>query len=360
MKNIDLLIGNFFESNTKKLPVGISFAGNYYQIKVRSILNIDHSISLIYGLNNKTYDSETDITYIVLNQKKHFSNTLLIIKHISKLARKDKKNKNVLFYNLNIYNLFYFIYYKFIKKARIVVLLADAGFLVEKKISSQILSKALLYSYGLLTLREIPELRKSQSRIEVMPGIVSKNISTTKKNKTPNTVLLSGSLGITNGLLLALDYFHNQTKFKLFITGVPYLMSSSEFESILEKYKSDNISYLGVLDYKKYIDVLTSSEFSLSLRNPKDIEHQYNFPSKIVEYMSYGNIVISTLNYPELIDEIYLKTEFTLKGLNECFTNILNISLKEREFIAKNAQDFVISHFSEDVLKTKIDNLFKM
>jgi hypothetical protein len=359
MKNIDLFIGHFIDSDTKELPIGVSFAGNYYQKKVRSILNINHSLSIFFGDKGKTYESNNKTSYIVLRKRRYVFNFLCLVKNILKFPFKRIKNTTILFYNLNIYSLFYFISYILFTKARVVVLLTDAGFLLEKNIISQIISKALSYSYGILTLREISDLRKFKSKVEVMPGIILKEVFSIESKKIPNTVLLSGSLGITTGLLLALEYFSNQSKLKLIITGVPYLMSNIEFERILEKYKSNFISYLGVLDYKDYINVLTSSEFSLSLRNPKDVEHQYNFPSKILEYLSYGNIVISSLKYPEIFDNIYFKTEFSINGLNECFEQILGTSGIDRELLSTNARNFVKNYCSEEVLKAKIYNLFE-
>lgn len=359
MNNIDLFIGNFVDSNTKELPDGVSFAGNYYQEKIRLILNITYSLSLFYGDNKNIYESSDEIEYVVLKRRRHVYNILYIIKNIRNLSKKRNRNKTILFYNLSAYSLIYFIYYVFFVKSKVVVLLADSGFLLEKKVISRLISKALTHAYGILSVREIPEIRRFKSKVEIMPGIISNDLLPVESKKIPNTVLLSGSLGITTGLILALEYFSKQTQLKLNITGIPYLMSNLEFEKTLEKYKSNNISYLGVLDYKDYISVLTSVEFTLSLRNPKEIEHQYNFPSKILEYMSYGNIVISSLKYPELIDDIYIKTEFSLNGLNECFEKILNTSIYERELLSSNARNFVKNHFSEEVLTTKIEYLFK-
>ncbi len=359
MKNIDLFLGHFIDCDTKEMPIGISFASNYYQQKIKSILNINHSISIFYGENNKKYETKNEVEYLILKQHKHIANIFHIVKHILALPTKEKKSKTILFYNLNIYTILYFLYFKFIKKAKVVVLLADAGFLVEKNIISQLVSKVLSYSNGILTLREISELRKFKSNIEVMAGIISNNLISNESEKNPNTVLLSGSLGTTAGLFLALEYFSNQSQFKLYITGVPYLMSNLEFEKILLKYKSDYISYLGILDYNDYIRVLCSCEFSLSLRNPNDIEHNYNFPSKILEYMSYRNIVISSLKYPELSDEIYYQTEYSIKSLNDCFQNILDTPIFERKLLSEKAQIFVKNNFSEEVLKNKIENLFQ-
>ena len=237
--------------------------------------------------------------------------------------------------------------------------MADAGFIIEKNVSSRLIRKYLSYANGILSLREISELRQMKSRVEVMPGIVTNDIPPIKSPKIPNTVLLSGSLGKTTGLLLALEYFSGQRNLKLIITGVPYLMSDTEFRGLVEKYKCDNINFLGTLEYREYLEVLQSVEFSLNLRNPDEIEHNFNFPSKILEYMSYGIIVVSTLRYPELHDDIYYYTKFSASGLNECFKEIASSGSYERELLSRNAYSFVKNNFSEKVLQRKINGLFK-
>ena len=356
-KEIDLFIGGFVDTDSMELPIGVSFAGNYYQQKVRSILNINQSISIFYGHKNKEYISDSKIDFTI--HRRHFFNILIIIRHIRSLSKSKVRYNSILFYNLSIYSLFYYLYFIFFVRARVVILIADAGFLSEKNITSRLLSKALSYAYGILTLREIPELRKFKSKIEIMPGIISNDVMSINIKKVSNTVFLSGSLGVTTGLILALEYFSNQSKLKLIITGVPYNMSNLEFEETLDKYKSNNIHFLGLLDYKDYVSILNTTEFSLSLRDPKEIEHQYNFPSKILEYMSHGCIVISTISYPELIDDIYLQTDFSVNGLQKCFEKILKMSNTHRENLSTKACNFVKNQFSEEVLKTKINILFK-
>lgn len=359
MKRKIQFVGSFIENDVYELPVGCSFAGNYYQNKVRSIININHSISIIYGNNNIEYKSNDAILYIVLKKGRHFYNIISVIKQLLLLNKNVNVSDSILFYNINIYSLFYLAYYRLINRAKVIVLLADSGFLVENGILSLLLSKALTYSNGILSLREIPELRKMKTKIEIMPGIVSKEAFTFITSKRiENTVLLSGSLGITTGFILALEYFSTQSKLKLIITGVPYLISNLEFESILGKYESENISYLGVLGYKDYINILYSSEFSLSLRNPADVEHEYNFPSKILEYMSYGSLVISSIRYLELEDNIYYRTDYSIEGLELCFDKLSIATNQEKELVSMNAKEFVNKHCSEEVLITKINNLY--
>jgi hypothetical protein len=358
VQNIDLFVGNFIDSDTTNLPKGISLAGNYYQQKIRLILNIKYSITVYYKERRFDYKSNHNLQYVGLRRGYILYNVIIIINSIIRLTNK-KNIKTVIFYNIDCYNLLYFIYLKLFGKTNIVVILADAGFLLSNKILNRILSKALSFANGILALREIAKLHEYKLLIEIMPGIIIHEELYPESRKITNTVFMSGSLGETTGLFLALDYFSSQSVFKLVMTGNPYLISQNEFDILLSKYKCDKIEYRGVLKYEEYIKVLSSCEYGLSLRNPKDIEHQNNFPSKILEYMSYGNIVVSSLTYPELPNDTYYTTEFTLEGLQKSFDNILKSTKSEREFFSKNAKYLIEQKFSEKVFKSKINNLIR-
>jgi glycosyltransferase involved in cell wall biosynthesis len=355
---IDFFIGQFTDSDKQNLPVGVSFAGNYYQKKIRSILSIDHSVSILYSNSNDLYESKNDIDYVILNQKRHLLNFLKVILHIFKTCIKVKNKETVLFYNLSLYSLLYFFYFKSIARARVVVLLADAGFIIENNISSRLIKRALSCSHGILALREISEIRQLKPKIEIMAGIVGNSILTCNSARIPNSVLLSGSLGETTGLLLALEFFSSQCRLQLIITGIPYLMTDAEFKSLIDRYKCDSVKYMGALDYSEYQTILSKVEFSLNLRNPAEIEHKYNFPSKIIEYMASGIIVVSSIRYPELSDNSYYYTDFSVTGLNECFDNALETSAVDRLLLSENAKRFVSTNFSEEKLRKKISNLF--
>jgi len=357
MTDIDLFIGHFIDSNSGELPVGISHAGNYYQLKVRSILEIRHSISLVYGDQDFSETSEDRLHYMILKHGRHFSNFFSIVRNLFSLSRFIKQGSSILFYNLSIYDLFYFAY-ALQKKAKIVVLLTDAEFLQSGTLKDRFISKFLSHAHGILSLREIPALKRLDSKIEIMPGIVSQVEGKVVSQKKAGYVLLSGSLGITNGLVLALDFFSDQSCLQLIITGVPYLMTHPEFERLLEKYACPQIRYLGKLDYPEYLKVLTSCEYCLSLREPGEPGHQYNFPSKILEYMSYGILVISSLKYPELDDETYFVTEYSKEGLQACFEKVANLPAGQRGDMSRKAWNYVTVHCSHDVFERKIDSLY--
>ena len=186
---------------------------------------------------------------------------------------------------------------------------------------------------------------KLSAKVEVLAGIVeTKDISTKPfNNKNNNNILFSGSLGKTTGFELALKMGKELNDYNLFISGKPYEYTDIEFQKLLDSHKSDNIYYLGLLNHTEYLELIKKCNIALSLRDPKDIQHDYNFPSKILEYMSNGMIVISTKNYDELDENLYFRTKgFFVKELIEAvlsiskIENITDYKIKIANYIQEN------------------------
>jgi len=110
--------------------------------------------------------------------------------------------------------------------------------------------------------------------------------------------------------------------------------------------KFPNIKYLGWLDYSSYVDIMSNVTFCLSFRNPEDIENKYNFPSKIIEFFQYGKIVISTLPYEDIPDEMFIYTAYTNEGLRKTLLDIENMESEILHQKSKNVKQFVEANFS--------------
>jgi hypothetical protein len=321
-----------------------------------NIFNPNVSVSLVYEHKAKPSQANHHTLFIPLKHHRPLYNLGKIILSLITKFPKDGV-QNILFYNFTLYYIPIFVYYRLIRNKKVVVIVADAPFLVGNNILNLLHVKLIKMATGIVTLRKIPELNSAKTRNEVVPGIISQMLFNRINVKKNNTVIMSGSLGLTTGLLLALEFFSTQDKYKLFITGKPYLMTDQVLISHLERYQSDSISYLGVLDYREYIELLSSCQIGLSLRNPADIEHEFNFPSKIIEYISCEAMVITSLDYPELDKSTYMKTEFSISGLQDCFNKIDGMSLLERKIQAENSRKIIYNLCAEDTIKEKIERL---
>lgn len=66
-------------------------------------------------------------------------------------------------------------------------------------------------------------------------------------------------------------------------------------DRILEAAKKDSrIHFYGSLEYPEYLEKLKSSHILVNPRNMKLPENQNNFPSKIMEYLAVGRVIVST------------------------------------------------------------------
>ena len=86
----------------------------------------------------------------------------------------------------------------------------------------------------------------------------------------------------------------------------------------------------------------------MSLRNIHLIEHKFNFPSKITEYLSYNKKVISTINYPSVKDYIFYV------GFNKHEIADKIIATQE---IFVNSNKTVLSQFSTNNFKINMNKL---
>ena len=102
------------------------------------------------------------------------------------------------------------------------------------------------------------------------------------------------------------------------------------------------------MTYQDYQNLLNQCTYTLSLRNIKLIEHQYNFPSKIVEYLSYNKVVVSTKVYEELQDNVILFTEYDGKSLANVIKNHNELICDRRKYVIEN---FELSIFKNRVFE---------
>lgn len=108
----------------------------------------------------------------------------------------------------------------------------------------------------------------------------------------PITFMYSGLLNHVTGVNLLLDAMKRVERqdIRLWISG------KGEMEEAVKAAaeEDDRICYLGHLPYEEYIQKLQEADV---LVNPRDMslpENQNNFPSKIMDYLAAGKVIIST------------------------------------------------------------------
>lgn len=105
-------------------------------------------------------------------------------------------------------------------------------------------------------------------------------------------LMYSGLLSQVTGVDLLLKAFRRLTydNVQLVITG------KGNLEEMVAEYQSADrrIQYYGHLKYEDYMDQLKEADILVNPRNMELPENKNNFPSKIMEYLASGKVIVST------------------------------------------------------------------
>jgi len=135
--------------------------------------------------------------------------------------------------------------------------------------------------------------------------------------------LYSGAIRKENGVELMIETFKqiNNSNIELWICG------KGKFDGFDEKVKSDKrIKYYGLVSEKRLNDLYNQTFCFLNPRLTSSKENNYNFPSKLFDYFSYGRPIIST--YTEGIAPFYkdylIITEDSVDALKKTIERVLS------------------------------------
>jgi hypothetical protein len=154
--------------------------------------------------------------------------------------------------------------------------------------------------------------------------------------------LLSGLLREDiSQISLVINTFASLPDFNLHITGF-----SDNDDLIREKCsKFKNIHYYGQINFENYIELLHNTPFLLSMRDPKFLGNQANFPSKVIEGILHNRIIISTIHYEQLNGLNYFEVTSKLDTLITELRQIISMP-KEKLINYANQSNFAKANFS--------------
>lgn len=153
------------------------------------------------------------------------------------------------------------------------------------------------YDYVIGLSENTKKYLNTKQKFMCMEGGISEEFYDYFKNyKEPdkdNTILMySGILEKVTGIDLLVEAFLklNKNNSQLIITGEGSLASW-----VMEKEKQcRRIHYLGCLPYGEYMEKIQNADVLINPRNMELPENANNFPSKIMEYLATGKMIIST------------------------------------------------------------------
>jgi hypothetical protein len=351
-----IFIGQFVPESDANTNSSISQAGNNYQHKLIRILRPKKVFSFVpIFFNNKINCNKKNIVYLRSFSKFISSRIYRLFLDTLSLIYKLRKSRinNILFYNIDKQTFLSVFLTKYLLKKNVFIILADNPNFRGKSFFDKLINYLTLKIDGVLVFNGNSLVNKNQ---QLLHGIIEESNLIINDTKPNNNVIFSGSLGNTTGFELVLETISKRSDINLYITGKPYDYTNKQFETLIESYdKFININYLGLLDYQEYQDVLSKCDIALSLRNPSDEEHQYNFPSKILEYLSKSKFVISTLDYKGFSNKYLFKTEFNSSSLNSTLNKIYALEQSEVLKIKRDIFIYLKNNYTNKQLVDKIN-----
>lgn len=189
------------------------------------------------------------------------------------------------------------------KDNRSVVIMADYSESISyHSISGKIYARLQLWSMRQFDMviglsGNIEDKLRKRQRFVLMEGGIDEKLYDAfayrpHKEGDPITFMYSGLLNHVTGINLLLDAVRNieRRDIRLLVSG------KGELENALKRAakEDDRICYLGHLPYEEYVEKLQEADVLVNPRDMRLPENQNNFPSKIMDYLAAGKVIIST------------------------------------------------------------------
>ncbi|MGU8132233.1 glycosyltransferase [Clostridium perfringens] len=351
-----------FEGKIKHL----SAAGNQYQnnlikslkkihnVKVLSYINIDikNSINEI-----KKECKEEDIDLIFLKNSK--------IRALSKFRKKMKKEIKWAD-KIIVYNILYpwigmpTITKRYKKKSILIgadfIPKEECNGIMRKFYSSLICKEFCKYDKFVMLSSGFNKYLKENQEKEIINGCVEwENFKNIKRPTLDNIITISytGLISKNTGVNLLVESFLNINikNIRLVISG----QDGDLTEYIKSKVEKDNrIIYKGFVSKEEYYNILEESHILVNPRDMSYIQNSTNFPSKVLEYIASGRLIISTkfrgyLDYEKYIKFIDSNSNDMEKMIVKCIEEIkkkpdINYE-KNRKFIQEYTWEKQINRY---------------
>ncbi len=160
-----------------------------------------------------------------------------------------------------------------------------------------------------------------------------------------------------SGLKMLVDVFDKFQVGKavtLTIAGKVDLSLAEEFYNLIDD--KDYIKYLGAVDNKKLLGIVSSSYVAV---NPSLIMD--NYPNTVLEALALGTLVIGSSmgGIPEMLDDNRgLIFDNTAEGLARCLNHSYSLSIEDYLKITKKAREYTLQNNSVNTYCSKILSIF--
>ena len=192
----------------------------------------------------------------------------------------------------------------------------------------------------------------------IMEGVVE-NESVEPKRLERGYIFFGGALLKRYGVYELISAFKmlNREDIDLYVAG-----HSEDDNKILEAIgDTQNIKYLSTIPVSEVLSYEAGALININPRPYNEDLDRFSIPSKTIEYLQSGQIVISVRNtklekYFE--EEVYWAKSGSAIDLCEAMRYVLSLSENERKAYALKAKEKVQSLFSLDQISKKLDEFF--
>jgi glycosyltransferase involved in cell wall biosynthesis len=317
-------IGSVFSDEQVLNNIAISPAGNKWQLNFINalsdigirVLNIGHCPQRVYPfgkifMNKRETKTPENIklfssSYLNLPFLRVIElNILYTIKLASRLLKYNKKPIYVIGFNTYRYNVIPLLFAKYIGRIKWISLVADPMYDSSNKINpfNLLADGKVFLSYELFLASS------SKKKIHLDGGIVRIiELNREMLHNKERTILYSGSIARHTGVELLVNAF-SLTKNR----NIRLVICGKGDNEILKQAvnNNDRITFLGMVDEQKLLSIYASAFLFINPRLINEKTNNSNFPSKLLEYLSYCKPVISTYTggispvYKEIVQFVY-------------------------------------------------------
>ena len=309
-------VGSVFSDEMVLNNAAISPAGNKWQLNFinaltdigKRVINIGHCPERIYPFGkifvNKRETKSADTITLISSSYLNLAylrvielNILYTIKLASLLLKYKEKPIYLVGYNTYRYNILPLLFAKYIGRIKWISLVADPMYDDSNRINPfYLLADAKVFlSYSLYLVN------RSKKQIHLDGGI-TRTIELNKEilHNAERIILYSGKITRHTGVELLVKAFSlaKNRNIRLVICG------KGNNEILIQAVKNNNrITFLGMVDEQKLKSLYSSAYMFINPRLINEKANNSNFPSKLLEYLSYCKPVIST--YTGGINPVY-------------------------------------------------------
>lgn len=390
-------IADYYENSileARKGITNISPAGNNKIIKMNQLFT-EYGFKTVIINNNaspnnrsgKKYDKiekeiseSTKIIYTELIDKKFLNSILSIINTFIciKQLKKVYDIKAIVFYNFTIKNAIPAYLSKILLRIPIIVQYEDGYYLSKGKSVKNKMFWLLEYigfkliDGAILVTSLMKKKLKPDTPFCVIRGFINKEILNLQqkrrlKNNTipqkPKTLLYSGRLDLERGILILLEALKKiDIELEVYITGYGPLKNKvqEEIHNINRSKQYLKIKFLDFLSLEEYRNLLINSDILVNPQRENSGFSEVSFPSKIYEYISAGNLVI-TSNVSDIEklnkDMFVIYKNDSVEDLANAIEDIYYNYSKYQHYI-KNIRIFAENECDNSTVKTDLYSLF--